>query len=213
MDPDLQTPDPPERTPEELTPEEFAVVADTAGLRAKTRATATLRGHLEALRGALQPRVTHRHRAWRTPPGFDPDASQIARGENLDGTPYQYLDLPKHFTGGNYFTFRTLLWWGRGVCFCWILKGDGLAACRAQVKAHAEGLVGAGVGVWFGGDPWDWDGHVALAAVPPDALDTLGFLKVGVRVPLDVPGLLTRDGLVAAGTAAFDALEPVVRAD
>jgi hypothetical protein len=212
MDPDSPSPDPPEPTPLELTPEEFAAVSDTGRLRAKTRATATLRGHLEALREALRPRVAGRHRTWRTPPGFDPDASQIARGENLDGTPYQYLDLPKHFTGGDYFTFRTLLWWGRGVSFCWILKGGGLAAYRAGLKMHAEGLVGAGVGVWFGGDPWDWGGHVDLAAVPPDALDALGFLKVGVRVPLDVPGLLSRDGLVAAGTAAFDALEPVVRA-
>jgi len=197
--------------PMDLTPEEAAVVADGDLLRAKTRATTKLRGHLEALRASLLPTVRDGHRAWRTPPGFDPECSQIARGENLDGTPYQYLDLPKHFTGGDYFTFRTLVWWGRAVCFCWILKGDGLPGCRARLKAHAEGLVNAGVGVWFGGDPWDWGGHVALTAVPPDALDALGFLKVGMRLPLDVPGLLTRDGLVAAGRTAFDALEPVVR--
>lgn len=195
----------------DLTPEEAAIVANGDLLRAKNRATAKLRAHLEALRASLLPRVKGGHRGWEVPAGFDPDSSQIARGENLDGTPYQYLDLPKHFTGGDYFTFRTLLWWGRGACFCWILKGSGLPACRARLKAHAEALVEAGAGVWFGGDPWDWGAHVALTAVPPDALDALGFLKVGLQLPLSVEGLLTRDGLVAAGTTAFDALEPVVR--
>jgi hypothetical protein len=195
----------------DLTPEEAAVVTDGDRLRAKTRATAKLRAHLEALRSALSPRVKAGHRDWAVPPGFDPDCSQIARGENLDGTPYQYLDLPKHFTGGDYFTFRTLLWWGRGVCFCWILKGSGLPDCRARLKVHAQELVAAGVGVWFGGDPWDWGAHVALTDVPPDALDALGFLKVGLLLPLDAERLLTRDGLVAAGERAFAALEPVVR--
>jgi hypothetical protein len=196
----------------ELTDEEAAVVADARLLLAKTRATVKVRGHLEALKAALAPTVAAGHGAWEAPDGFDPAAAQIARGENLDGTPYQYLDFPKHFRGDVHFTFRTLVWWGRAACFCWILGGPSLPAFRGRVKARAAELAAAGIGVWFGGDAWDWEGHVALGAVPPDALDTLGFLKVGRRVALaDDPRVLTRDGLVAAGTGAFAALEPVVR--
>lgn len=196
----------------DLTEEEAAVVTEAAPLLAKTRAVGKLKGHLEALKWALFPRVQAGHGAWRAPPGFDPAAAQIARGENLDGTPYQYLDFPKHFSKDTHFTFRTLIWWGRSVSFCWILKGADLPAYRARLKADLDPLVRAGVGVWFGGDPWDWGGHVSLTAVPPDALDALGFLKVGRQVPLSDRTVLTREGLLAAGSAAFEALEPVVRA-
>ncbi len=177
---------------------------------AKTRAKARIRAHLEALKWALFPAVQAGHPAWDAPAGFDPAASQIARGENLEGTPYQYLDFPRHFTGGEFFTFRTLVWWGRSVSFCWILKGAALADQRARLKAHLDDLVGAGIGVWFGGDPWDWGAHVALTAVPPDALDALGFLKVGRTVPLGDGKILARDALVQAGVATFGALVPLV---
>jgi len=199
-----------ENTHIDLSDAEIAAVTDGARLLAKTRATAKLKGHLEALKWALFPRVQAGHAAWDAPAGFDPAASQIARGENLEGTPYQYLDFPRHFAGGEFFTFRTLLWWGRSVSFCWILKGGNLPGHRARLKASLDDLVAAGIGVWFGGDPWDWGAHVALTAVPPDALDALGFLKVGRSVPLGGGKVLTRAALVGAGTAVFGALEPLV---
>jgi len=194
----------------DLTDDEIAAVTDGARLRATTRAKARVKAHLEALKWALFPAVQAGHGAWDAPAGLDPSASQIARGENLEGTPYQYLDFPRHFTGGEFFTFRALVWWGRSVSFCWILKGAALAGYRARLKAHRDDLVRAGIGVWFGGDPWDWGAHVALTAVPPDALDALGFLKVGRTVPLGDGKILTRDGLVEAGVAAFGALAPLV---
>jgi hypothetical protein len=199
-----------EKTPIDLTDEEIAAVTDGARLLAKTRATAKIRGHLEALRWALFPRIQAGHAAWDAPAGFDPDAAQIARGQNLEGTPYQYLDFPRHFAAGEFFTFRTLVWWGRSVSYCWILQGGALSNHRARLKAGLDDLVRAGIGVWFGGDPWDWGAHVALTAVPPDALDALGFLKVGREVPLGDGKALTRAGLVDTGTAVFGALEPVV---
>lgn len=204
--------DPPRGEPPiDLTDDEIAAVTDGPRLLAKTRATAKLKGHLEALKGALVPRIQAGHGAWDAPAGFDPAASQVGRGENLEGTPYQYLDCPRHFAGGEYFTFRTLVWWGRSVSWCWILQGGALPAHRARLKARRDDLARAGIGVWFGGDPWDWGAHVALASVPPDALDALGFLKVGRSVPLGDGKALTRAGLVGAGTAVFGALEPLVR--
>lgn len=192
----------------ELTPEELEVVRDEPRLLAKTRATRKLREHLEALKWALFPLVQGDHPNWVAPEGFEPANSQIARGENLDGTPYQYLDFPKYFTVPCHFTFRTLLWWGRGLCCCWILKGPDLDRYRHGLVAGVT-EPDADLGVWFGGDPWDWDGFVPLASVPPEALEPLGFLKVGRRLPL-TPERLTRDGLVAAGLDAFRALRPVV---
>jgi len=198
------------RRPIDLTDEEIAAVTDGARLLAKTRATARIKGHLEALKWALFPRVQAGHAAWEAPAGFDPSASQIARGENLEGTPYQYLDFPRYFAGGEFFTFRTLVWWGRSVSFCWILKGEALPDHRARLKQNLDALVKAGIGVWFGGDPWDWGAHVALTAVPPDALDALGFLKVGRTIPLGDGKVLAREGLTEAGLAAFGALEPLL---
>jgi len=194
----------------DLSDEEIAAVTDGARLLAKTRATAKIKGHLEALKWALFPQVQAGHAAWDAPEGFDPSASQIARGENLEGTPYQYLDFPRHFAGGAYFTFRTLVWWGRSVSFCWILQGGALPDHRARLKARLDDLVRAGIGVWFGGDPWDWGAHVALTAVPPDALDALGFLKVGRTLPLGDGKVLTREGLTRAGLETFAALEPLL---
>lgn len=102
------------------------------------------------------------------------------------------------------------MWWGRSVSFCWILQGGALPGHRARLKAHLDGLVKAGIGVWFGGDPWDWGAHVALTAVPPDALDALGFLKVGRTIPLGDGKVLTREVLTEAGLSTFEALEPLL---
>ena len=191
-----------------LTDEELGLVVNQPLLRAKSSATATLKGHLEALKWALFPEVQAGYGGWVAPEGFEPTSSQIARGENLDGTPYQYLDYPRYFTKPCYFAFRSLIWWGRAVCFCWILKGPDLPHYR-------RALIGGGVtpvphmGAWFGGDPWDWDGFVPLDSVPPEALAPMEFLKVGRRIPLSRE-LLERDRFVEEGLATFRALQTVL---
>lgn len=199
--------------PMELTPDEIAVVTDRERLLAKTAATVKLKGHLEALHGELFLQVQAQHAGWRVPAGFDPAASQIARGESLEGTPYQYMDFPRFFTKDVFFTFRAMLWWGRGVCFAWILKGDDTAAFRRALydgpSVSGVGRITPEPGIWFGGDPWDWEGFVPLSSVPPEALESMDFLKVGRMLPL-TPERLTRDGFVAAGMETFNAIVPIL---
>ncbi len=192
----------------ELTPDEAALVADARTLMDKTRATAKIKAHLEALKGALFPLVQAGSTSWRVPDGFDPAASQIARGENLEGTPYQYLDFPKYFSKETYFTFRTLIWWGRSVSYCWILKGPDLSHHRSALIQNISSEPND-FGVWFGGDPWDWEGFVPLSSVPSEALEPMQFLKVGRRVDIQPEGF-TRDMLVEGGIRAFNSLTPLV---
>jgi len=192
----------------ELTAQQIALIADGPLLKAKTAATETVKGHLEAVRHALYGQVLGSYGDWRVPRGFDPAAFQIAKGENLDGTPYQYLDFPKHFRQEDYFTFRTLVWWGRGVCMCWILKGEPMPAWRRSLLAGAVSAT-PDTGMWFGGDPWGWDGFVPLDAVPSEAIQGTEYLKIGRMLPLTAENL-TRDGLIEAGTRTFNDLLPLV---
>lgn len=192
----------------DLTPQQLALIADGPLLKAKTAATETVKEWLEQLRQALYGRVRDGYGTWRVPRGFDPARFQIAKGENLDGMPYQYLDFPKHFREEDYFTFRTLVWWGRGVCVCWVLQGESMPAWRRAVGAGAVGAL-PGLGMWFGGDPWGWDGFVPLESVPPEAVEATGFIKVGRMLPLTAE-TVSRDGLIRAAVDTFDALLPVI---
>ncbi|MDH4230334.1 MAG: hypothetical protein OEW11_11440 [Nitrospirota bacterium] len=192
----------------DLTPEENALVGNAPWLLAKGSATTKLRDHLEAAHLALMPLVLGEHRDWLCPEGFDIHAVQVARGESLHGTPYQYLDFPKYFRRDEAFTFRTLIWWGRALCICWILQGPHLAE-RRRALAERRLVPLPGMGAWFGGDPWDWEGFVPLDSVPPEALEASSFLKVGRMLPL-TPEVLGRSGLSDAVTDTFHALLPLV---
>ena len=191
----------------ELTPEETSLVGDARTLLAKGHAMRVIRGHLEHLREVLGARVRAECGTWEIPPGFDPDQAQVARGEDLGGTPYQYLDCPRHFNRETYFSFRTLVWWGRSLNCCWVFKGERLDAVRRRL---GDGVVDTpGVGIWFGGDPWDWEDFVPLSAVSWEALAHLEFLKIGTRHPLDAEHL-TRDCMAATALATFEAVVPLI---
>lgn len=104
-----------------FTEEEAALIADARFFLAKARIMRKVRGLLEALLAELRGEVTKAKLL--TPAGFEPDKSQFVKGEHPEDCPYQYLDYPKHFSGDEKFTFRSLFWWEHHVLFAMILEG------------------------------------------------------------------------------------------
>ncbi len=145
---------------------------------------------------------------WAVPKGFDPSAFQVSRGESLDNLPYQYLDCPRFYTRNDMFAFRVLIWWGRSLNCCWMLKGVTLPAILARLKGESSGMMPS-LNVWCGPDPWQWERVTPLADVPPERLGEHGFLKLGTRLPL-TEKTLTADGLQTTALAAFRALSPLL---
>ncbi len=188
----------------ELTPQQFALVQDRELLADKARASALLVDHLKRLAPELVARVGERAPCWRVPDRFDADAFQVARGESLDGLPYQYLDAPRCFGKEAILAFRVLVWWGRSLNCCWVIKGPHLQAALERLHGLEPPL-----GVWTDADIWRWDGFVPLSRVPVDQVGAHGFLKVGTQVPLSMENL-SFEGLRASALGAFSAGIPLI---
>ena len=123
-----------------LTEDETALLADAQFFRKKAAITAKIRGMLEATHAALQKELAGLSLV--VPPGFDPHIHQLVKGEHLEEFPYQYLDYPKHFSGVNKFTFRTLVWWGHHAACALLLEvrrsDDTSASCSADFIRSPE---------------------------------------------------------------------------
>ncbi|MBI5136090.1 MAG: hypothetical protein HZA24_02015 [Nitrospirae bacterium] len=195
----------------ELTPGQLRLVCDRPLLAAKTQAAATLTRNLHGLAGTLRAEVRGHAPGWVVPEGFDPEAFQVARGENLDETPYQYLDCPRHFSRDGVFAFRVLIWWGRSVNACWLLKGERLPVWRERLRALPVADRPDGVGLWLGADPWDWAGFTPLHRADWCAVAERDFVKLGIRRELSAP-ILAPDGLRDAAMMAFRAGQPLLSA-
>jgi len=187
-----------------LTPQQLALIADASLLQAKADATATLTTHLHALSDTLRAEIAQRQGQWRLPTGFNPSAFQVARGENLDNLPYQYLDCPRFYSKTDIFAFRVLIWWGRAVHHCWIFKGAPLVAIREQLLAQ-RGVLDADLCIWTGTELWDWSQPRPVSELDAGALRRLDFLKIGLSRPLTATHL-SADGLKTDALATWAAL-------
>src|SRR5688500_7443876 len=107
-----------------LTREELNLIADAEFFPAKARIMEKVRGMLHDVHGRLRDELDGIELL--APGGFDRKKFQFVKGEHLEDFPYQYLDYPKHFEGGEKFTFRSLFWWGHYFAFALILEGGGL---------------------------------------------------------------------------------------
>jgi hypothetical protein len=204
--------------PARLTPEDVALVADGAFFRAKAAVTPKIRAMLEAVREALGQELAGIPLI--APPGFEPGRCQFVKGEHLEDCPYQYLDFPKHFQGGDTFTFRTLFWWGHHVVFALILEGAGLRSYKQNLINRYGRIAGRDLHLCLSPTPWEWkqgqgytlpltrDRKSEVAAV----LSNRPFFKLARFVPLDDPAV--REGRLArAGREALTAMLPVIARD
>ena len=185
--------------PLSLTDEEAALVADAQFFRKKERISAKVRAQLDAAYAGLteELRRISLHASLITPPGFNPRAHQFVKGEHLEFFPYQYLDYPKHFDGGNKFTFRTLFWWGHHVACALILEGEGLKQYKRHIVDRFHQVAGHELELSLAPTLWEWkrgegytlpithDRKAQIASV----LAERRFLKIVRFVPMTDPRL------------------------
>lgn len=201
-----------------LTPDDIKLAADKDLFKAKAAVTLKIRALLEAMHEAVKQELAGVPLI--TPPGFDPDKCQYVKGEHLEEHPYQYLDFPKHFEGGNTFTFRTLFWWGHHVVFALILEGEGLRSYKQNVINRYGQVADRDLFLCLSPTPWEWkqgqgytlpmtrDRKSEVAAV----LSNRPFFKLARFVPMDDP--IVREGrLVQTGREAFRTLLAVIARD
>jgi hypothetical protein len=202
--------------PIQFTPDEISLLADAKFFRKKAAISAKIRTQLEETQSALTQECEGL--SLLTPPDFNLQSCQMVKGEHLEDFPYQYLDCPKHFVGGNKFTFRILFWWGHHVACALLLEG----VCLKQYKRHMvdrfHQLAGHDLELSLTSTLWEWkrgegytlpithDRKAQIAAV----LAERSFMKVIRCVPLTDPRIQAGQlALVACET--LRSMLPIVR--
>ncbi|MBX3327438.1 MAG: hypothetical protein U0223_17900 [Nitrospira sp.] len=137
-----------------FTDAETTLLADAQFFRQKSAITAKIRCLLEETHRALQADLDAV--TLLTPADFNSKIHQLVKGEHLEDFPYQYLDYPKHFQGGNTFTFRTLVWWGHYVVCAMLLEGVELRRYKQQLLGRFHQVAGAGLELSLAPSLWEW---------------------------------------------------------
>ena len=151
------------------------------------------------------------------PPDFDPANCQFVKGEHLEQCPYQYLDYPKHFAGGNTFTFRSLFWWGHHLAFALMLEGPHLKQYKRNLVDRFHLMAGCDLEMSLAPDFWEWKrGEGYTLPLSHDRKARLGaviaersFLKIVRFVPIAGFDAL-QEGLPEVGRETFRSLLPLV---
>jgi hypothetical protein len=200
---------------EMFTPEEISLIRDEAFFRAKARITKKVRGLLEEIHAVVKEEL--RDVELLSPEGFDLTSAQFVKGEHLEDSPYQYLDFPKHFSGDEKFTFRTLFWWGHHFVFALMLEGNGLLRYKQNLLSRYHAVGGGHLSLSLAGSLWEWRrGEGYTLELTPDrrsevaaVLSGRPFFKLARFVALDDPAV--RDGqLVDIARHTIRAVLPVI---
>jgi hypothetical protein len=204
-----------------FTDEEAALLADAQFFRKKERISAKVRAQLDATYAGLMEELRRISLQARliAPQGFNPRTHQFVKGEHLESFPYQYLDYPKHFDGGNKFTFRTLFWWGHHLACALILEGDGLKQYKKHIVDRFHQVAGQELELSLAPTLWEWkrgegytlpithDRKAQIASV----LAERRFLKIVRFVPMADPRL--QAGLLPdLSRETFRSMLPIVTA-
>jgi hypothetical protein len=200
-----------------LTDEEAALVADAQFFRKKERISAKVRAQLDATYAGLTEEFGHT--SLMMPSGCNLRAHQFVKGEHLEFFPYQYLDYPKHFDGGNKFTFRTLFWWGHHLACALILEGEGLKQYKKHIVDRFHQVAGQELELSLAPTLWEWkrgegytlpithDRKAQIASV----LAERRFIKIVRFVPMTDPRL--QAGLLPdLSRETFRSMLPIVTA-
>lgn len=180
---------PPENSPH-WSRQEWDLINATELFRHKPAIMKKAENRLERLRVSLAAEISEQPRPF--PPKTDCVKGQIARGENHKGFPFLSLDLPQHFTKTEFFTFRTLFWWGHYLGFSLILKGPQLKHWVNRLKEYHQHPACSGIFMASDPNPWEWefnkDNFLEVASLSPDEIqsrtDTLQYLKLLRRFPV-----------------------------
>jgi hypothetical protein len=110
---------------------------------------------LEELRSALADELKTHPKSY--PPDTDLTKGQIARGENHKGFPFLSLDIPQKFSKTDFFTYRTLFWWGHYLGFSLLLKGPDLDTYLNRLKEYRQDAACENVYLSQHASPWEWE--------------------------------------------------------
>jgi hypothetical protein len=202
--------------PSRLTPAELDLVQDRQFFPAKARLTAKVTEWLKGVHVRLQADLNGLDLL--VPPDFDPAKAHFVKGEHLEDHPYQYLDFPKHFGGGNTFTIRTLVWWGHHVTIALLLEGEQLAGYKQNLLARYHAVADRGLHLSLGPTFWEWKRGEGFALPVtrerrPEVAAILSgrsLFKLSRVFPFDDP-LVTEGRLPDAAHETLQAFLPVVK--
>ncbi len=198
-----------------FTPGEIELLTDKQVFLAKARVTEKIRGLLEDLYAGLRQEL--QNTTLLAPPGFDHERCQFVKGEHLEHFPYQYLDFPKHFAGGETFAFRSLFWGGHHFVFALLLEGAALLRYKQNCLDRYRAVAGRDLAFCLSPSLWEWKcGAGYTLPMTPDrkpevaaVLSDRRSMKIARFVALDDP--IVREGrIVTAGREAFQATLPII---
>jgi hypothetical protein len=195
---------------EMFTPEEISLIRDETFFRKKVRDL------LEEIHVVVKEELQGVELV--SPEGFDLTSAQFVKGEHLEDYPYQYLDFPKHFSGGEKLAFRTLFWWGHHFVFALILEGSGMLRYKQNLLSRYQAVAGGGhLSLSLAGSLWEWRrGEGYTLELTPDrrseaaaVLSGRPFFKLARFVALDDPAV--RQGqLIDIARQTIRAVLPVI---
>lgn len=135
------------------------------------------------------------------PDNADKSKGQIARGENHKGFPYLSLDMPQLLNKEEFFTYRTLFWWGHYLGFALILKGGNFQQYQTHLAINRNTPEANGILFSIADTPWVWEvektEHILLNQIPETQItrhcDQKGFIKLLKVFPMDQPEFSSLD--------------------
>ncbi|WP_447599656.1 hypothetical protein [Nitrospira sp. Nam80] len=198
-----------------FTPDELALMENAEFFRAKAVIMRKVRDLLGRLHEGLREEMART--ALLAPPGFNSVNCQFVKGEHLEQCPYQYLDYPKHFSGGNTFSFRSLFWWGHHLTFALLLEGAQLKDYKRNLIDRFHMVAGRDLEMSLASHFWEWKrGEGYTLPLSHDRKARIGaviaersFMKILRFVPIaDFDRL--QDSLPDIGRDTFRSVLPIV---
>ncbi len=166
-------------------PHDLRLIREVELFQHKPRILKKAEANLEALADALRQELKQSP-AGLLPPGADWENGQLVRGENHKGFPFRSFDLPQFFNKTEYFTFRTLFWWGHYLGFALLLKGPALEGYSQNIAARKSEARYSNVKIAVASNPWEWDlgeGNFQRPAAMPEKeivalVEKIGYVKL-----------------------------------
>ena len=198
-----------------LTAEEWRVFANHDFFLKKASISAKLKGTLEQLHLALQPELAaHQILA---PAGFDTEAFQFVKGDQLEDCPYQYLDFPRYYTRQDKLAFRSLCWWGHHLVFALIVEGPLVKQYRLNLFNHFSEVADRQLSLCLSPSLWEWKSgsgftlditHNRRSEIAA-AIDRRTSFKIAHFIPLEDLTADT-DQIINAGVNTFKSILPII---
>ena len=135
--------------------DEWDLINVTEIFKRKPAILKKVESYLEELRSALADELKTHPKSY--PPDTDLTKGQIARGENHKGFPFLSLDIPQNFSKTEFFTYRTLFWWGHYLGFSLLLKGPKLDTYLTRLKECHNDEACQNVYLSQHTSPWEWE--------------------------------------------------------